>query len=56
MADAGKDPIPEFKKSISMAKKFKNVKNFMGKCERAHTTIYKQKIRMSYYYNATVNN
>ena len=24
-ADAGKDPIPEFKKSITMAKKFKNV-------------------------------
>ena len=24
-ADVGKDPIPEFKKSISMAKKFKNV-------------------------------
>jgi transaldolase len=24
-ADAGKDPIPEFKKSIAMAKKFKNV-------------------------------
>ena len=24
-ADAGKDPIPEFKKSIKMAKKFKNV-------------------------------
>ena len=24
-ADSGKDPIPEFKKSISMAKKFKNV-------------------------------
>ena len=24
-ADAGKDPIPEFKKSISLAKKFKNV-------------------------------
>ena len=24
-ADTGKDPIPEFKKSISMAKKFKNV-------------------------------
>ena len=24
-ADAGKDPIPEFKKSIDMAKKFKNV-------------------------------
>jgi len=23
--DAGKDPVPEFKKSISMAKKFKNV-------------------------------
>ena len=25
MADVGKDPIPEFKKSISMAKKYKNV-------------------------------
>ena len=24
-ADAGKDPVPEFKKSIQMAKKFKNV-------------------------------
>ena len=24
-ADVGKDPIPEFKKSISMARKFKNV-------------------------------
>ena len=24
-ADSGKDPVPEFKKSISMAKKFKNV-------------------------------
>ena len=24
-ADAGKDPLPEFKKSISLAKKFKNV-------------------------------
>ena len=25
-ADTGKDPIPEFKKSIKLAKKFKNVK------------------------------
>ena len=25
MGDVGKDPIPEFKKSISLAKKFKNV-------------------------------
>ena len=25
MADVGKDPIPEFKKSIKLAKKFKNV-------------------------------
>ena len=25
MADIGKDPIPEFKKSIDLAKKFKNV-------------------------------
>ena len=26
MADAGKDPVPEFTKSIKLAKKFKNVK------------------------------
>ena len=26
MADAGKDPIPEIKKSINYAKKYKNVK------------------------------
>ena len=25
MADVGKDPLPEFKKSIKLAKKFKNV-------------------------------
>ena len=25
MADVGKDPIPEFKKSINLSKKFKNV-------------------------------
>ena len=28
--DTGKDPIPEFKKSISAAKKYKNVEIFMG--------------------------
>ena len=26
MADTGKDPMPEFKKSIKISKKFKNVK------------------------------
>jgi len=30
--DTGKDPVPEFKKSISLAKKFKNVEIFVGKC------------------------
>ena len=33
-ADTGKDPIPEFKKSINLAKKFKNVEILMGKCKR----------------------
>ena len=28
--DVGKDPIPEFKKSITMAKKFKNVEILLG--------------------------
>ena len=29
-ADTGKDPVPEFKKSIKMAKKFKKCSNFVG--------------------------
>ena len=29
-SDSGKDPIPELKKSISIAKKFKKVKKFFG--------------------------
>ena len=32
--DAGKDPIPEFKKSISLAKKFKNVEILWARCSR----------------------
>ena len=30
--DTGKDPIPEFVKSIKLAKNYKNVEIFMGKC------------------------
>ena len=35
MADTGKDPVPEFIKSIKLAKNFKNVQILMGKCKRA---------------------
>ena len=33
-ADAGKDPIPELKRSIKLAKKIQECKNIMGKCKR----------------------
>ena len=41
MADAGKDPVPEFKKSIKISKNFKNVEYF-GQAQESHTTIPKQ--------------
>jgi transaldolase len=33
--DSGKDPVPEFIKSIKLAKKFKNVEILWAKCKRA---------------------
>ena len=40
MADAGKDPIPEFKESIKISKKFKNVEIF-GQALESHIIIFK---------------
>ena len=42
MADVGKDPIPEFKKSIKLSKNFKNVE-ILWASTRSLTTIYKPK-------------
>ena len=36
MADKGKDPIPEFKKSIHMAKKYKNVEILWASTREAY--------------------
>ena len=35
MADAGKDPVPEFKKSIKISKKFQECRDTLGKYKRA---------------------
>ena len=39
MADAGKDPIPEIKKSISYAKKYKNVKILWASTREAYNFL-----------------
>jgi len=39
MGDAGKDPIPEFKKSIKMAKKFKNVEILWASTREAYNYL-----------------
>ena len=42
--DAGKDPIPEFKKSISMAKKFKNVKILWASVREPYNYLQAKKL------------
>ncbi len=39
MADAGKDPLPEFKKSLKLAKSFKNVKILWASTREAYNYI-----------------
>ena len=39
MADVGKDPIPEIKKSIAMAKKFKNVEILWASTREAYNYL-----------------
>ena len=46
-ADTGKDPIPEFKKSILSAKKFKNVEILWASVREPYN-LYKQKNWMPY--------
>tara|TARA_Y100001970_G_scaffold289289_1_gene419167 strand:- start:56 stop:754 length:699 start_codon:yes stop_codon:yes gene_type:complete len=42
--DAGKDPVPEFKKSIKMAKKFKNVEILWASVREPYNYIQAQQI------------
>ncbi len=43
-ADTGKDPIPEFKKSISMAKKFKNVEILWASVREPYNFLQSQQL------------
>jgi len=43
-ADTGKDPVPEFKKSISMSKKFKNVKILWASVREPYNYIQAQQL------------
>ena len=44
MGDAGKDPLPEFKKSISMSKKFKNVQILWASTREAYNFIQAKQV------------
>ena len=44
MADAGKDPIPEFKKSINISKKFKNVQILWASTREPYNYIQAKQI------------
>jgi len=43
--DAGKDPIPELKKSISLAKKFKNVEILWASTREAYNLLQAKELR-----------
>ena len=45
MADKGKDPIPEFKKSIQLAKKFKNVEILWASVREPYNYLQAKQIK-----------
>ncbi len=45
MADVGKDPIPEIKKSIAMAKKFKNVEILWASVREPYNFLQAKKVK-----------
>ena len=53
MADAGKDPIPEFKKSIQIVKKYKNVQILWASTREPYNFITSKTIKMSHNYSST---
>ena len=53
--DTGKDPVPEFKKSIKLAKKFKNVEILWASVREPYKIIYKLKNNWLSYNNNTTN-
>jgi transaldolase len=53
--DTGRDPVPEFKKSISLAKKFKNVEILWASVREPYNYITGKTIGMSHYYCPSLN-
>ena len=53
--DTGKDPIPEFKKSIAIAKKFKNVEILWASVREPYNYLTSKTVRLSYYHYSTSN-
>ena len=45
MADAGKDPVPEFKKSLNLSKKFKNVEILWASTREPYNFIQAKHLR-----------
>ena len=45
MADAGKDPIPEFKKSIKLAKSYKNVQILWASTREPYNYLQASKLK-----------
>ena len=45
MADVGKDPIPEFKKSIQLAKKYKNVEILWASTRESYNFLQAKKLK-----------
>ena len=56
MADVGKDPIPQFKKSIKISKKYKNVEILWASTREPYNFIQAKELRLSYNYCATRHN
>ena len=56
MADAGKDPIPEFKESIKLSKKYKNVEILWASTREPYNYLQAKQFRMSNNYCSTINN
>ena len=44
MADVGKDPLPEFKKSINLAKRYKNVEILWASTREPYNYIQSKQI------------
>ena len=55
-ADTGKDPIPEFIKSIKMAKKFKNVEILWASVREPYNYTSSKTNRLPYNNNSTIYN